>query len=125
MYRQALDLHPSLYFNSSYLLQNFANALQTRFIQGGQQNDLDDSISFYKQALELVPSPHYQQSVYLYSIGKVLILAHSTKDNDSEYLDQAMSSFLAATQCISQSAYDCFQIAKTWIHHADIRHKHS
>jgi hypothetical protein len=55
----------------------------------------------------------------------VLILAHSTKNNDLEYLDQAMSSFLAATQCISQPAYHRLQIAQTWIHYADIRHKHS
>jgi hypothetical protein len=54
----------------------------------------------------------------------MLILAYSAKNKDSEYLDQAMSTFFAATKCISQSASLRFEIAKTWIYYADGIYQH-
>ena len=123
--RQALELRPLPHPDRSYSLNNLAAALKAWYMQGNHQNDLDESISLYKQALELRPSPHPDRSSTLYSISKVLILAHSAMGNDSEHLDQAMSLFLAATQCLSQSASHRLQIAKTWIHYADNIYQHS
>jgi hypothetical protein len=55
----------------------------------------------------------------------LFILAHSANDDDSlEFLDRGMSAFLAATQCLPQSASHHFQVAKTWIHYADVIYKH-
>ena len=79
----------------------------------------------HKEALELHPAPHPDRSASLYAIGNALILAHSIQDNDSKYLDQAMSLFLAATQCLPQPASRCFEIAKTWIQCADVIYQHS
>ena len=45
----------------------------------------------------------------------MLIIAHSAQDNNLNYLDQAMSFFLPATQCLSQVASYHFQIAKDLI----------
>ena len=123
--RQALELRPPPHPDRSTSLNNLATALKVQYVHGSQQNDLDESISLYKQALELRPSPHPDQSASLYAIGQVLILAHLAKNNNSEYLDQAMSSFFAATQCLSQSASYRLQIAKTWIHYANDIYQHS
>jgi hypothetical protein len=80
----------------------------------------------HREALELCPKPHPNRLASFYAIGKLFILAYLAKNNDSaEYLDQAMSSFFSATQCLSQSASYHFQIAKTWIHYADVIYQHS
>jgi len=125
LHRQALELRPLSHPNQSSSLNNLAHALKIQFEQRGQQNDLDESILLHKKALELRPSPHPDQSASFYAIGQVFILAHSSQDNDSEYLDQAMSSFLAATQCLSKAASYHLKIAKTWIHYADVIYQHS
>ena len=149
--RQVIELCPPPHPNRSSFLHTFANALQSRFWQGNQQNNLDKSITLYRQALELCPLLHPNQYRFSSSLAHAVLIwferTGQKNDLDKSVLlyRQAlelcplsheslsgilgglpgMSLFLAATQCISQSAYDHFQIAKTWIHHADIRHKHS
>ena len=79
----------------------------------------------HKQALELQPSPHPDRAESLYAMGKVLILAHSAKDDNSKHLDQAMSSFFAATQYLFQSASRRYTMAITWMYYADFIYEHS
>jgi len=56
----------------SQSLNNLAIALQTRFEQGGQQNDLDDSISMHRQALELRPLSHPDRSQSFNNLANAL-----------------------------------------------------
>jgi hypothetical protein len=125
LHRQSLELHPLPHPDRSMSLNNLANALRARYELEGQQHDLDEGISLYNQALELRPSSHPDRAESLYAMGKLLLLSHSEKDDNSEDLDQAMSLFFAATQCPSQIASQRYTIAITWIYFADFIYQHS
>ncbi|KAF8970455.1 CHAT domain-containing protein [Flammula alnicola] len=123
LHRQALELRPSPHPDRSASLNNLASALKTQFEQGGERSDLDEVISLHRQALELRPSPHPDRSTSFAALGDILVDAHSLTDRNSDFLEQAMCSFSAATQCLSQPPSRRLNIAKSWIRHAD-NHQH-
>jgi hypothetical protein len=47
-------------------------ALQTQFEQTGQLADLEESIAFYQQALELFPGSHPNRSISLNNLASAL-----------------------------------------------------
>ncbi|KAF8810350.1 TPR-like protein [Phlegmacium glaucopus] len=81
--RQALKLQPSPHPFRSTSLNNLANALSTRFKQGGQRDDLDEAIDLHSQALELRPSPHPDRSASLNNLA--------TQGGEKSDLDEAIS----------------------------------
>lgn len=114
--------HPS----RSSSLSNLASTLLTRFEKNGIRSDLDEAIFLYKQSTELQSLLHPGRSTSLFAIAKAYILAHQhqAKDYSDDYLNQAMLSFYAATQCFSQPPSLRLTIAKAWVHYANI-YKHS
>ncbi|THH13179.1 hypothetical protein EW146_g7014 [Bondarzewia mesenterica] len=54
------------------LVDSLANALQTRFKQTGQLGDLEEAISFHRQALELLPAPHPNRLMSLNNLASAL-----------------------------------------------------
>ena len=52
-HREALELFPAPHPRRPALLNSIAMAISTRFNQSGKRNDLDDAISFSREALEL------------------------------------------------------------------------
>ncbi|KAF8815740.1 hypothetical protein BYT27DRAFT_7333814 [Phlegmacium glaucopus] len=118
LHQQALKLQAPPHPDRSGSLNNLANALSTRFKRGSPISDLNEAISLYRQALKLRPSPHPDRSSSLFALANALVQAHST-DRNSDFLEQAMSSFSDATQCLSQSPSRRLLIAKSWIRHAD------
>jgi len=119
LHRQILDLRPPPHPGRSDALSDLAFTLSIKFEQGSQRDNLDEAISLNRQALELRPPLHPGRAISLHAQGKMLIHVHSEMENDLECLEQAMSSFAAATQCISQSAAGRLKRAKSWIHYAD------
>ena len=57
-----MQLQGPLHPDRSADLDNLGNALKRRFIQSGGQDDLDEAISLYRDALELRPAPHCRRS---------------------------------------------------------------
>ena len=123
LHRQALELRAPPHPNRSSSLNNLASALSARFEQGGQQGDFNEAISLHRQALELFPPLHPLQSNSLTKLAILFMRAYSVTNNDPSHLADAMSSFSAAIQCLSDSPFQYFQIAQTWAYYADL-HKH-
>ena len=115
LYRQAVELQASTQPDRSSSLGGLAKALGTRFERNGDRVDLDDAISFNKQSLELQPSSHAGRSRSLFLLGVLLVHAHSLT---GKYLEQAMTAYRDATQCLSQSASLRLRIVNSWIFHA-------
>ena len=68
-FRECLALqHP----NRLPTLNNLAVALNIRFDQAGQREDLDSAISFHREALELRAAHHPDRSGSLNSLGDAL-----------------------------------------------------
>ena len=62
----------------------------TQFQQGGHQSDLDEAISLHRQALELRPSPHPDQSSSLNNLAFALLTRFEQRGQQSD-LDEAIS----------------------------------
>ncbi|KDR85840.1 hypothetical protein GALMADRAFT_234945 [Galerina marginata CBS 339.88] len=114
--REALQLRPLPHPDRYMSLTNLASGLSARFRKIGQRTDIDEAISLTRQALGL-QSPHHSGRSNIYTaLGKFLIYAHH---DDPDSLENALSSFAAATQCPSQSPSSRLRAAKTWIYFAD------
>ncbi|KDR69599.1 hypothetical protein GALMADRAFT_145339 [Galerina marginata CBS 339.88] len=78
LFQQALQLKspshpsPSRNSNNSLVLICLASALHTRFQQGGQQTDLDESILLRRQNLELLPPSHSRRPSALNDLASAL-----------------------------------------------------
>ncbi|KDR71661.1 hypothetical protein GALMADRAFT_75010, partial [Galerina marginata CBS 339.88] len=120
LHRHALELFPSPHPFRSGCLNNLADALFTRF-EGGQQQDLDEAILLHREALDLRPSPHPARRTSYFALANIFIRAHSltSSGETSEFLEQAMSSFSAATESPSQSPSHRLHIATHWIKRAN------
>ena len=104
-----LPPHPNLY----RYMNSLANALLTRY-DLSEQNDLDEAISLFKQALDIRPPPHPSRSLSLSH------LAHALSDKFAEGgqqidLEEAMSRYRAATKFLLQPPSRLLDIAKKWI----------
>ncbi|KDR69060.1 hypothetical protein GALMADRAFT_77866, partial [Galerina marginata CBS 339.88] len=124
LHREALDIRNLFHPRRSESLNNLANALRTQFERNGQQTVLNEAILLNRKALELRPSPHPDQSQSLYDLGSGLIHAYSLSGNNSEYLEEGIESFRAATQCLNQPASLRLRIAHAWISQA-VLHQHN
>jgi len=115
LFRQAIKLQAPTHPHRSSSLSGLAKALGIRFERNGDRVDLDDAISLNKQSLELEPSSHAGRSRSLFLSAVLLVHAHSLT---GKYLEQAMTAYRDATQCLSQSASLRLRIANSWIFHA-------
>ena len=95
----------------------------TQFQQGGQQSDLDEAISLYRQALELRLPPHPLRSSSLSDLAYALWTQFQQGHQQSD-LDESMSLFLTATQYPFQSPSLSLYVARRGINCAD-RNQHS
>ena len=120
--RQLRPLSSELLPQQAASFHNLASVLACRFRQRGQQTDFDEALSLFRQTLKLQTSyfGDSHRSATLTALGGLLIQAysHSLSGRNSEYLDQAMSSFFAATR-FSRSVFDRLACAKTWIRYAN------
>ncbi|PPQ70646.1 hypothetical protein CVT26_010068 [Gymnopilus dilepis] len=74
------------------MLLELGKSLQKRFEQHGISTDLDESIAFHKQALEVCPPQHSAYAHTLAKLGAVLKARYAHQSNPSD-LDDAISSF--------------------------------
>lgn len=100
--RQALELRLPPHPDRSGSLSNLASALWTRFKQEGQHTDLDEAISLYRQALDLRPPPHPNRSFSLTYLAVALSTRFEQGGQQIDDLDDAMSTYRTATQCLFQ-----------------------
>ena len=121
--REVLNFYLPPHHDRGGSLYNLATALAIQFEAGGRKSDLDEAISLIRQAVDLQPSPHPGQPLSLHMLGTLLIHAHSLAGEDSQYLEESMSSFIAASQCVSQPPSGRLRSTKAWITHAD-RYQH-
>ncbi|KAJ7621820.1 CHAT domain-containing protein, partial [Mycena rosella] len=75
---------------SAILLYNLGSFLRNRFATLGQINDLNDSITNLKKAVNLTPDSHSAKAIILNSLGNSL-LAHSAQFGEIGDIDEAIS----------------------------------
>ena len=66
-------LHPLGHPDRPSFLNNLANSLSIRFYQSGRMEDLEDTISCYREALTLRPRSHPDRSGSLDNLGSALL----------------------------------------------------
>ncbi|KDR66899.1 hypothetical protein GALMADRAFT_1135831 [Galerina marginata CBS 339.88] len=123
--RQALEFLPTPSPHRSTILNNLGQSLRIRFERDGYNSDLDQAISFHREAVTLQASPHPDRSRSLSLLAMALVRAHSPTDSKSQYFEEAMELFSAATQCFGQTAFLRLDIAYSWIKHANTHHHSS
>ncbi|KDR67542.1 hypothetical protein GALMADRAFT_105794 [Galerina marginata CBS 339.88] len=123
LHRQSLDLRPHPHPTRFNSLRQLAEAVSTRYEQRNQKGDLDEAVLLYRLSLELRPPPHPDASYTLTGLGRLLMRAHTQSVDDSDYMTEAMSSFSAATQCISLTPTQKVRAARAWSDYADL-HRH-
>ena len=104
LHTKALGAHVQGSRNYAISLGNLGRALHRRFHHfGSNPKDIEQAITHHRQALELFqPSDDPLRPSSLYALGNSLIQAHSLARERSDYLEEAMSLFCAATQFFRQ-----------------------
>jgi len=104
LHTKALDAHVQDSRNYAISLGNLGRALHRRFHHfGSNPRDIEQAIAHHRQALKLFqPSEDPLRPSSLYALGNSLIQAHSLAKDSSDYLEEAMSLFCAATQIFLQ-----------------------
>lgn len=86
----------------SRLLYDLANALSERFNRGSQRSDLDEAVSFQRQALELRPTGHTNRFEFIMALGILLWqrLGQGAQANSPNDVDEAINLCTQATELI-------------------------
>ena len=104
LHTKALGAHVQDSRNYAISLGNLGHALHRRFHHfGSNPKDMEQAIAYHRQALELIQlSDDPLRPSSLYALGNSLIQAYSLARESSDYLEEAMSLFCAATQFFRQ-----------------------
>jgi hypothetical protein len=114
LHTKALGAHAQDSLNYAISLGNLGRALHSRFHHfGSNPKDIEQAIVHHRQALQLLqPSDDPLRPSSLYALGNSLIHAHSLARERSDYLEEAMSLFCAATQFFAQPYVLRFYVAR-------------
>ncbi|KAG2111019.1 CHAT domain-containing protein [Suillus clintonianus] len=85
-----LALHPVGHPDRSMSLNNLANALSTRFMYRGNEQDLDDGFMLHRDALALHPVGHPNRSSSLINLATALSIRFEHRGNEQDLDDAIM-----------------------------------
>jgi tetratricopeptide (TPR) repeat protein len=88
--RVVLELCPVGHQRRPSALNELSNALESRFVQSGNIDDLDESTQFLREAMSLCPEGHTDRDVYLNNLALSLGIFRFGHQGNTNDLDEAI-----------------------------------
>ncbi|KAG8794806.1 hypothetical protein FRC12_021339 [Ceratobasidium sp. 428] len=95
------------------LLSNLGNAYTYRFLKLSEDKDLEEAISFQKQAVSVLPEGHPDMPFLRMHLGRSYLTRYDFL-KDSVSIDQALSNHQCAAESPTGSPSLRFEAARTW-----------